>query len=148
MADIERGKETVRRVIFDGIAQGRTDVVDECLAPNAVDDHHPEVGDYRTHLKEVARGLHTAFPDLKPEITHLVGEGDTIAFRVILRGTHDGPLQMPGMPQPLPATGRQVQLEQFHIITVDDTGRGVNHWAAVGDDDLRRQLAPAQRGAA
>jgi predicted ester cyclase len=76
----------------------------------------------------------------------MVGEGDTIAWRVILRGTHQGPLQMPGMAAPLAATGQRVELEQFHIITVDDDGRGLHHWAATSAQDVLRQVTAAQTG--
>lgn len=147
MTDIERAKETVRRLFVEGIGQGRPEVVDECIAAAAVDDHGPEQRDARAHVKDVARGLHTAFPDLEPQITHIVGEGDTVAVRVLLRGTHDGPLHMPGMPSPVSPTGLRVEMEQFHVITLDGEGRGLHHWGATGADAVMRQLRAAQPGA-
>lgn len=148
MANIERGKELVRRLFVDGMAEGRTEVVDECLAPNAVDDAHPTEGEARGHLRDVVRGLHLAFPDLTAQITHLVGEGDTVACRVVLRGTHAGPLHMPGMPAPVAATGRSVEFEQFHVVTVDDEGRGVHHWGVDGGGPVIRELTAAAAAAA
>lgn len=147
MADIERGKELVRTLFLDAIPAGRTELVDECLAADATEDAHA-AGDARAHLKEVVRGLHAAFPDLTSQITHLVGEGDTVACRVVMRATHDGPLQMPGMPRPLQPTGRKVEFEQFHIITIDQEGRGVHHWGADGGEQVLRELTAVAAAAA
>src|SRR5438045_4045601 len=48
----------------------------------------------------------TAFPDLRHEIRETVEQGDTIAVRLFVRGTHTGPLNGPD--GTIPATGREV----------------------------------------
>ena len=140
MADIERGKAAVRRLFTEGMAQGSSAVIDEVVTANAMDHHRGVPGDVRSHLTVAYRGLHQAFPDLEPDITNMVGEGDTVATRVVIRGTHDGPLDLPGMPRALPPTHRRIELEQFHFLKVDDDGRIVYHWGALGEADLMRQL--------
>jgi steroid delta-isomerase-like uncharacterized protein len=134
----ERNKAIVRRVFDEGFSQGRTDVVDEALAPDAVDRHpfEPDEEDFRDHLKAAIAMFRGGMPDLQADVEDIVAEGGTVAARVRMRGTHTG--------APLfgvPAAGRSVDIEQFHFIHVDDQGRGVRHWANVGVSELRQQIS-------
>jgi predicted ester cyclase len=131
-------RRTVRRVFGEGFTGGNVNVVDECLAPDAV-DRHPfgdDEPDFRSHLKGVIRMLRAAMPDLNASVDDLVAEADRVAARVSLTGTHTG--------EPLfgtPATGRRIQIEQFHIIQCDEQARGIRHWAYAGVDQMLTQLA-------
>jgi predicted ester cyclase len=135
--DTIANKRTVRRVFEEAFTGGLVDVVDECLAPDAV-DRHPfgeDEPDFRTHLKGIIRMLRGAMPDLHAEVDDLVAEGDRVAARVSMTGTHTG--------EPLfgiPATGGLLRVEQFHIIQCNDDGLGVRHWAYAGVDQMLSQL--------
>jgi len=136
----EANKQTVRRVFEEAFSGGDLDVVDACLAPDAVDRHPfgPDEPDFRTHLKGMIRMLRAALPDLQAAVQDLIAEGDRVAARVYLTGTHTG--------APLfgaPAAGGRVEVEQFHIVQCDAQARGIRHWANVGIDQLQRQLATA-----
>src|SRR5882757_4106407 len=85
-------KRTVRRVFEEGFTGGNVDVVDECLSPDAV-DRHPfgeDEPDFRTHLKGIIGMLRAAMPDLRAEVDDLVAEGDRVAARISMTGTHTG----------------------------------------------------------
>ena len=136
--DTVANKRTVRRVFEEGFSGGNADVVDECLAPDAV-DRHPfgdDEPDFRSHLKGIIRMLRAAMPDLNAAVDDLVAEGDRVAARVSVTGTHTG--------EPLfgtPASGARIQIEQFHIIQCDEQARGIRHWAYAGVDQMLSQLA-------
>lgn len=135
--DTIANKRTVRRVFEEGFTAGNVDVVDDCLAPDAV-DRHPfadDEPDFRSHLKGNIRMLRAALPDLRATVDDLVAEGDRVAARVSLTGTHTG-----GPLFGTPATGGRIQIEQFHIVQCDDQARGIRHWAYVGVDQLQTQL--------
>ncbi|MCU1426446.1 MAG: hypothetical protein JWL83_446 [Actinomycetia bacterium] len=136
--DIERNKATLRRVFEEGFSHGRLEVVDECLAPGAVDHHDftDDAPDFRSHLKGVITMLRTAMPDLTMSVEDLVAEGDRVAARVILTGTHTGDAFFG-----VPAAGTAVRVEQFHFVQCDDDGRGVTHWANAGEHELMSQIA-------
>ncbi len=137
---LERNKATVRRVFDEGFSQGNIDVVDESLAPTAV-DRHPfaaDQSDFREHLKAAITMFRDAMPDLQARVEDIVAETNVVAARVRMTGTHTG--------APLfgvPAAGRPVDIEQFHFIHTDGHGRGVRHWANVGVAELRQQISPA-----
>ena len=62
-----RNKQTVRRVFEEGFTAGDVAVIDECLAPGAVDRHEftDEEGDFRGHLKAIITMFRASFPDLR-----------------------------------------------------------------------------------
>jgi predicted ester cyclase len=138
VVDTEANKRTVRRVFEEAFTQGDLDVVDACLAPEAV-DRHPfadDEPDFRAHLKGNIRMLRAALPDLVASVEDLVAEGDRVAARVHLTGTHTGAPLFGVAP-----TGSQVAVEQFHIVQCDEGARGIRHWAYVGVDQLAAQVA-------
>jgi predicted ester cyclase len=57
----------------------------------------------------------TAFPDLAWTIEQMVAEGDWVAVRLTLRGTHLGPLRS------IPPTGKHVEMKEmaFWLVTKD-----------------------------
>ena len=138
MGTLERNKQGTRRVFVEGMGQGRLEVVDELIAPDAVDRHpfEPDEPDMRTHLKGAITMLRGAMPDLAVSVEDLIAEGDKVAARVILTGTHTG-----GPLFGRPATGRSLRVEQFHVIGCNDNGLGVTHQANIGQYEFMAQLA-------
>jgi len=140
----ETNKRTVRRVFEEAFTRGDLDAVDACLAPDAV-DRHPFADDepnFRAHLKGNIRMLRAALPDLEASVEDLIAEGDRVAARVHLTGTHTG--------APLfgtAATGARIAVEQFHIVQCDEQARGIRHWAYVGIDQLQQPVATAPAAA-
>jgi len=64
----------------------------------------------RETTKQVVAMYGTSFPDLKHTVDELITEGDTVAARWTVRGTHKGEFQG------IPATGKSVKLSgiTFH----------------------------------
>ena len=127
--DITHSKQLARHIFERGFGRGELEVVDAGLAPDAVDRHAfaPDEPDMRHHLKNAITMLRAGIPDLQVTVADIFGEGDRIAIRVEMRGTHTG--------TPLfgvPPSGQPVELEQFHIVQVSEDGRGIRHWANVG----------------
>lgn len=131
--DIQQAKDRVGRVFEDGFGRGDLSTVDAALAPSAVDRHAfgQDEPDMAAHLKGAIAMFRSAMPDLRVTIGDLFGEGDRIAARVEMEGTHTG--------SPLfgvPSSGLPVALEQFHVIELDADGRGARHWANAGADTI------------
>jgi predicted ester cyclase len=137
--DVAINKQATRRVFEEGFGAGNLEVVDECVAPAAIDRHPFEAGeDFRSHLKGVITMLRSAMPDLQMTVEDLIGEGTRVAARVTLSGHHTG--------SPLfgvEASGRPVRVEQFHFIDYDEDARGLVHWANIGVPELMSQLRGA-----
>ena len=130
----EENKSAFRRTYEEVFNQGNLAVVDEVVAPDFVDrEQHPGNAPGPEAVRTVATMLCTAFPDLHFTIEELIAEGDLVAGRLTMRGTHDGPLM--GMPP----SGRAV--EQSHMLFVRfRDGKAVEHWGVRDDVGMLRQL--------
>jgi predicted ester cyclase len=130
-------KKLTRDVFERGFGHGELDAVDCALDPAAVDRHPfgPDEPDMAHHLKGAIMMIRSAFPDLTVEVGHLIQDGNTLAARVQMSGHHTG-APIFG----IPAAGAVVDIEQFHVIEVNDDGRGIRHWANVGIEQMQTQL--------
>ncbi len=75
----------------------------------------------------------TAFPDLQQSIEDIFAQGDRVAVRVMLRGTHKGPFSG------VPATGRQVNVRAAIIFRMSQNAI-TEVWAFPDELGLLRQL--------
>jgi steroid delta-isomerase-like uncharacterized protein len=123
--------------------QGDLDYVDSALAPDAVDHQEPVGTDFTAHLKHVISTLRTAFPDLRFDVEELISEGETVACRSTMTGTHQGPLRI-GPMAGLPVDGTQINVPHMHFFRYDAEGRLTDLWHVWNTIMLARQLgAPA-----
>ena len=117
--------------------------VDEAVADDAIDHQEPNGTDFAGHLKHVISTLRTAFPDLRFNVEALVCEGDVVACRSTMTGTHQGALRM-GPLANLPITGAQIDVPHMHFFRYDEHGRVTDLWHVWNTLALARQLgAPA-----
>ena len=123
--------------------QGELDYVDAVLAVGAVDHQEPEGTDFRAHLKATISTLRSAFPDLRFAVDEVVGEGNTVACRSTMTGTHEGPLRI-GPMAGLPVNGARIDVPHMHFFHYDGDGRLTDLWHVWNTLALARQLgAPA-----
>jgi predicted ester cyclase len=120
-ADIER---LVRRWTTEAIAEGRLEAFDDLLAPGAIDRSGPSSAVGVESFKARAAAVRDAFADIQIVIDDLVVDGDSIAWRWTLTGTHAGPFagQAP--------TGRRVALRGVNFQRLRDC-RVAEHWTLV-----------------
>lgn len=123
--------------------KGELDYVAQATAPDAVDHQEPEGTDFVAHLMEVITTLRKAFPDLRFEIHEILAEGDIVACRSTMTGTHHGALNI-GPMAALPITGARVEVPHMHFFRYDQQGRVTDLWHTWNTLLLARQLgAPA-----
>src|SRR5438105_2807322 len=87
--DIEANKMIVRRYV-ELWSTGNLELADEVLAADFVDHTHPNQAPGPASVKEAVQAFREGFPDAHISIEQMLGEGDTVAFRFVLRGTHLG----------------------------------------------------------
>jgi steroid delta-isomerase-like uncharacterized protein len=74
-----------------------------------------------------------AMPDLTHTVDALVAEGDEVACRLIVAGTHEGELMG------VPPTGRAVQVDSFNFYRFRD-GKIVEQWVNFDAMSLMQQI--------
>lgn len=141
----EENKRLARRIPEEILSEGKLDLVEELFVKDAV-DQAPLGKD--TGWDEIRAGMETmrgAFPDLTATVEDAVSEGDTVAMRITLRGTHEGEF-MGREP-----TGKTIEVGSM-IFTRIESGKIVERWAQPDTLGLFQQLDIAtfpteQRGA-
>ena len=123
--------------------QGDLAYVDTAVAPGAVDHQEPQGTDFAAHLKNVISTLRTAFPDLLFEVHEVICEGNVVACRSTMTGSHQGPLRI-GPMAGLPVNGTRIEVPHMHFFRYDAEGRLTDLWHVWNTLMLARQLgAPA-----
>jgi steroid delta-isomerase-like uncharacterized protein len=123
--------------------RGDLEYVDEAAAPDAIDHQEPAGTDFAAHLKDVIATLRTAFPDLRFDVHEVICEGQIVACRSTMTGTHQGPLRIGPMAS-LPVNGLRIEVPHMHFFRYDDAGRLTDLWHVWNTLLLARQLgAPA-----
>ena len=124
-------EEVMRRIFQQIVVEGHFDLVDELLHENYVE--HPEDVPGRQAWKDRIAMFRRAFPDLSVTIDEMVVDGDRVATRTTIRGTHKEDLMG------IAATGRAVE-----VIGVDIThlrnGQAVERWGGMDMFSLLHQL--------
>lgn len=122
----DRNQALVREFMERAFHQGDLAAVDELNQPDGIDHQEPPGTDIITHLKQVITGMRMAFPDLHFEIHEMLSDGDVVAFRSTMTGTHMGPLNLvPG--RSVPPTGRKVSVPHMHFLRLVD-GKTADLW--------------------
>lgn len=130
-------KDVVRRFVEQGASKNDEKVVDATVSASFV-WHNPMPGApaNRDGVKMAIAGFRQAFPDYQLKVLDLLGDGDKVVSRVGFTGTHKGPLM--GMP----ATGKKVSLEFWHIERIVD-GKITERWNVMDNWVMMQQLGLA-----
>jgi len=134
MSTTDENKALVRRGYEELLNGDNLDVAEELVAPDFF-NHEAPPGQNRgpESMRALTTMLRTAFPDLHFEIEELIAEGNTVAGRLTMSGTHQGPLM--GMPP----TGRSMQQAHMHFVRFRD-GKAIEHCGVRDDLAMMQQL--------
>jgi steroid delta-isomerase-like uncharacterized protein len=135
----EENKDLARRS-WEIVSQRNADLIEEFYSPDLV-WHEPDQ-DIRGYeqAKQFVSSFFDAFPDLNATVDDAMAEGDKVATRYTIRGTHQGQTDAFG-----PPTERQVELKGITIHRFED-GKIVEEWEAYDNLSILQQLglAPEQ----
>ena len=130
----EENKAIVRR-FWKVWEAGNIGLVDDLVAPEYV-NHNPGMPNQPEGpegIKAVVNMFRGGMPDLRVVIDDMVAEGDKVAVRYKIEGTHVGDLFG------VPPTGRRVSIESVTIERVSE-GKIREHWRVTDTLDMMQQL--------
>ena len=126
MLNTEAGPTALRvieRMLVEGFATGRTEVVDEVCSPDLIEHQFGLSGTGADAIAKVKKGIqdvHAAMPDLRFSVEDWAEHDDIIWVRAEAEGTNTGPFLGP-------PSGFPVRFTVIDIARVVD-GRIVEHW--------------------
>ena len=141
------GKADSMKAAYKAVSEawdaGNVDVFDKYIAVNSV-DHNPMPGMPQglAGMKEMAKVLKTAYPDMKSVNQDFRVDGDILTVRWSMSGTNSGPFM--GMPP----TNKKISdiggIDQVRW----ENGKFVEHWGYMDEHKMMQQLglAPADGG--
>jgi steroid delta-isomerase-like uncharacterized protein len=135
----EENKAIARRV-YEIVATGDFERAREIVDPDAPDNellpNDPPAKLIDT-FEETFSEARAAFPDLSVTVEDVMAEGDRVAARVTMRGTHLGEFQG------IAPTGKRVEVRAMDMFRISD-GKIMEHWGHADDPTsfLRQSQCP------
>ena len=127
-------KEMAQRWFGEVLTEGKLEVIDELCSPDFV-DHDPLPGTSADFagIKDGTAQIRAAFPDLEATADDVIVEGDRLAVRSTMRGTHEGDFLG------IPASGKRVEVSNYDFVRFEDD-RVVEHWGVIDSATLMEQI--------
>ncbi len=138
MTTEEQNKALTLRGFEEMFNRGDLSVVDELVAGRGEDHQEAPGTEFAAHLKDVITKMRAAFPDLRFEVHDILAEGDMVAARSTMTGTHEGRFEI-GPFRDIAPTGRQVEWKHMHFFRWVD-GKNTDLWHIMDTPGLMRQL--------
>jgi steroid delta-isomerase-like uncharacterized protein len=131
----EKDNKAIMRQFWDVWEQGNIDLLDDLLAPEYVNHTlaTPDLPSGPEGVKEVVSMFRSGVPDLRVVIEDMIAEGDRVATRYALEGTHGGDLFG------VAPTGRHLTIKSMTVERLSG-GKIVEHWRVTDELDMMRQL--------
>lgn len=126
-------KAAVRHYLEEAWNQGNFAVIDEVMAPDYRRYTAAGVLD-REQQKQRIAAFRAGLPDLRLVVERMIAEGDQVAFRIQVIGTHDGTLLG------VAPTQRPVTITATDILRFDEHGKVAEHWGNLDELGLLRQI--------
>jgi steroid delta-isomerase-like uncharacterized protein len=129
----EGNKAVVLRYVEEVWNRHDLNDIDELVSPDYV-NRAATTDEYRYGgARRIWEWLLSVFPDHRFDIEDAAADGQTVAVRGTMVGTHEGELMG------IAPTGRRVAAQQSHWFRVED-GKVAEHWAVRDDLSMLQQL--------
>ena len=129
---IESNKTIVQKYI-ELWSTGNLSIAREVLSEDFVDHTHPQQAPGPESVKQEVKAFREGFPDARITVEQMIAEGDLVAFRFTLRGTHLGTFAG------FAPTGKEDILTGVDFIRIAD-GKMVELWSVQDTFSWVRQL--------
>lgn len=128
-------KAWVRRFIDEVFNEGNLDAIDEYVHDDFVEREEgpPGMPTDKEAPRAWATMMKAAFPDMHIAIEDVIVEGDKIAMRSRMTGTHTG--EFMGMPP----TNNKFDIPAVDVVRVQD-GKAIEHWGVTDALSMMQQL--------
>lgn len=133
-------KAMAQRWFTEVMNEGNEEVIDELTAENFVDhDPLPGTSPDRQGIHDFVKQVRAAFPDIEMTADDILVEGDQLAVRSTMRGTHQGEFMG------IPASGKKVEVSNYDFVRFEND-QVVEHWGTIDSAALMEQIGAVPAG--
>jgi steroid delta-isomerase-like uncharacterized protein len=133
-------KALAQRWFTEVMNEGKEEVIDELCAENFVDhDPLPGTSPDRQGIHDFVKQVRAAFPDIEMTADDILVEGDRLAVRSTVRGTHQGEFMG------IPASSKKVEVSNYDFVRFEND-QVVEHWGTIDSAALMEQIGAVPAG--
>jgi steroid delta-isomerase-like uncharacterized protein len=133
-------KALAQRWFTEVMNEGKEEVIDELCAENFVDhDPLPGTSPDREGIHDFVKQVRAAFPDIEMTADDILVEGDRLAVRSTVRGTHQGEFMG------IPASSKKVEVSNYDFVRFEND-QVVEHWGTIDSAALMEQIGAVPAG--
>jgi len=133
----EENKALLQRAYEQIFNRGNLDQIEEFVSADLVDHETPPPGMEGLEgievLRQFVKVFRDAFPDLRFTAEDMIAEGDKVAARYAMRGTHQGEFMG------VAPTRNRIEVTGIDIVRFEG-GKMVEHWANSDELGMMQQL--------
>jgi predicted ester cyclase len=129
----EQNKSLVHRFFEVGINQNNLDILDEIIDSKYVNYNLPAPDPGPEGLRQSVGMFKAGFPDLRAMVESSIADGDRVATRGYITGTHTGPFMN------IPPTGKYIRITFIDIWRIENA-KAVENWVQMDMMGLMQQL--------
>jgi steroid delta-isomerase-like uncharacterized protein len=133
MSTLQEQNKIISRRFRAELDKGNWSITEELVSPSFVMHMPGNPPMNRDGVTQVLKMFYGAFPDLHHTFEEFVAEGDKVACRFTISGTHKGDFQ------DIPPTGKTVNVSASVVDRIVD-GKIVEHWTLLDTMGLMQQL--------
>jgi steroid delta-isomerase-like uncharacterized protein len=123
----------MRRFFQEVYNEGNVGALDDLTTTNFVSHDRGNLTHDREGVRQIVAAIRGAFPNVSFTADDVLAEGDKVAARFTMRGTHKGEFMG------IPATGKDIVVTGIDIVRFDDN-KAVEHWHEWSGMELLQQL--------
>lgn len=115
--------------------QNKLDQAEKYIAANGI-EHDPMMSNSPSiieNVKDVMTAMHVGFPDLRYKVEDMILDGDRIAVRYHMTGTHKGKFMG------IDPTGKPIDIHGVDVMRISN-GKVVEHWTYMDSMIMLQQL--------
>ncbi len=124
----DENKAVIRRLVEKGMNRDQLHIFEESYSLAYIQRRGVE------GFKEQSRQTRSAFPDYAYTIEYMIAEGDRVAVRWSMKGTHLGEYRG------IATTGRNITLTGMHIFRLE-SGKIEEMWSEASRENLLKQIS-------
>ena len=127
-------KALAQRWFTEVMNEGKLEVINEICSQDFVDhDPLPGTSPDLAGLKDFVTHVRSAIPDIETTAEDILVEGDRLAVRSTIRGTHKGDFMG------IPASGKKVEVSNYDFVRFEND-QAAEHWGTIDSAALMEQI--------
>jgi predicted ester cyclase len=133
----EQNKQIIHRLFNEGINERKFQIFDGLISDKFINHGVPNAPTGPKGFKDIVQQFIDSFSDMKIVNEEIVGDGDTVATRGYMTGTHNGTFMG------IAATGKKIKMDYIDFWKLNN-GKCIENWVQMDIAGVFKQIESKQ----